>query len=103
LAHVVIHPDDIPRFDAAVRDHLEGRTPRYECEYRVRQPDGAWCWVLARGRCLRDATGKPLRFVGSTIDVTAQKQAQIDRERLELQLRQSQKMEAMGTLAGASP
>jgi PAS domain S-box-containing protein len=100
LAHVVIHPDDIPRFDAAVRDHLEGRTPRYECEYRVRQPDGAWCWVLARGRCLRDATGKPLRFVGSTIDVTAQKQAQIDRERLESQLRQSQKMEAMGTLAG---
>jgi PAS domain S-box-containing protein len=100
LAHVVIHPDDIPRFDAAVRDHLEGRTPRYECEYRVRQPDGAWCWVLARGRCLRDATGKPLRFVGSTIDVTVQKQAQIDRERLESQLRQSQKMEAMGTLAG---
>src|SRR5882762_10293187 len=100
LAHVVIHPDDIPRFDAAVRDHLGGRTPRYECEYRVRQPDGAWCWVLARGRCLRDATGKPLRFVGSTIDVTAQKQAQIDRERLESQLRQSQKMEAMGTLAG---
>jgi PAS domain S-box-containing protein len=100
LAHVVIHPDDMPRFDAAVRDHLEGRTPRYECEYRVRQPDGAWCWVLARGRCLRDATGKPYRFVGSTIDVTAQKQAQIDRERLEAQLRQSQKMEAMGTLAG---
>jgi len=96
----VIHPDDIPRFEAAVADHCAGRTPLYESEYCVRQPDGAWCWVLARGRCLRDATGKPYRFVGSSIDITAEKQAQIDRERLEAQLRQSQKMEAMGTLAG---
>jgi len=99
-AKIVIHPDDIPRFEAAVADHFAGRTAQYESEYRVRQPDGAWCWVLARGRCLRDATGKPYRFVGSSIDITAEKQAQIDRERLEAQLRQSQKMEAMGTLAG---
>jgi PAS domain S-box-containing protein len=56
-AKIVIHPDDIPHFEAAVADHFAGRTARYECEYRVRQPDGAWCWVLARGRCLRDATG----------------------------------------------
>ena len=99
-AHVVIHPDDVPRFEAAVTDHLEGRTPQYECEYRVRQPDGAWHWLLARGRCLREATGRPYRFVGSTIDVSAQKQAELDKERLEAQLRQSQKMEAIGTLAG---
>jgi nitrogen-specific signal transduction histidine kinase/CheY-like chemotaxis protein len=45
-------------------------------------------------------SGRAYRFVGSAIDVTAQKQAQSDRERLEAQLRQSQKMEAMGTLAG---
>jgi nitrogen-specific signal transduction histidine kinase/ActR/RegA family two-component response regulator len=49
---------------------------------------------------LRDAAGTPHRFVGSAIDVTAQKQAQLDNERLEAQLRQSQKMEAIGTLAG---
>ncbi len=99
-AKIVIHPDDIPHFEAAVADHFAGRTAQYESEYRVRQPDGAWCWVLARGRCLRDATGKPYRFVGSSIDITAEKQAQIDKEHLEAQLRQSQKMEAMGTLAG---
>ena len=100
LAQIVIHPDDMPRFDAALRDHFEGRTPHYECEYRVRQPDGEWRWVLARGRCLRDATGRSYRFVGSAIDVTAEKQARIDKEHLEAQLRQSQKMEAIGTLAG---
>ena len=100
LAQIVIHPDDMPRFDAALSDHFDGRTPHYECEYRVRQPEGEWRWVLARGRCLRDATGKPYRFVGSAIDVTPEKQAQVDKEHLEAQLRQSQKMEAIGTLAG---
>ena len=99
-AQTVIHPSDKPRFEAALADHFAGRTPRYECEYRIRQSDGEWCWVLARGRCLRDLTGEPYRFVGSAIDVTAQKQAQIDKEHLEAQLRQSQKMEAIGTLAG---
>ncbi|HWS63364.1 MAG TPA: ATP-binding protein [Steroidobacteraceae bacterium] len=98
LAQIEIHPDDRIRLEPAIRDHLEGRTPSFECEYRVR--NGDWRWLLERGRCLRDETGRPYRFVGSAIDVTAQKQAQLDRERLEAQLRQSQKMEAMGTLAG---
>jgi PAS domain S-box-containing protein len=98
LSQIEIHPDDKPRLEIAMRDHLEGRTPSFECEYRVRNDD--WRWLLARGRCLREETGKPYRFVGSAIDVTIQKQAQIERELLEAQLRQSQKMEAIGTLAG---
>jgi signal transduction histidine kinase/ActR/RegA family two-component response regulator len=53
-----------------------------------------------RGRCLRNERGEVTRFVGSGIDVTDNKQAQAEKERLELQLRQSQKMEAIGTLAG---
>ncbi len=98
LRQIEIHPDDRTRLRAAVRDHLAGRTSSFECEYRVR--NGDWRWLLARGRCLRDETGRPYRFVGSAIDITNQKQAQTDRERLEARLRQSQKMEAMGTLAG---
>ena len=97
---IAVHPDDEPRFERDLQDHLEGRTARFECEYRVRHPDGNWYWLLARGRCLRDPAGLPLRLVGSAMDVTAQKQAQIDKEQLEAQLRQSQKMEAIGTLAG---
>ena len=100
LENIVIHPDDRPRFDAAFQDHFDGLTPWYECEYRVRQPDGDWHWLLARGRCLRDSTGKPVRILGSAIDVNAQKLAQAHKEQLEAQLRQSQKMEAIGTLAG---
>jgi PAS domain S-box-containing protein len=100
LARVEIHPDDRPRFEAALKDHFEGITPHYECDYRVRQPDGEWRWLHARGHCLRDSAGRPVRFIGSTSDVTAQKVAQANKEQLEAQLRQSQKMEAVGTLAG---
>jgi PAS domain S-box-containing protein len=100
LAQIVIHPDDRARFDTALRDHFEAGTPRSEWEYRVRQPDGQWRWLRSRGRCLRHATGEPYRFVGSTSDITAEKRAQTDKENLETQLRQSQKMEAIGTLAG---
>jgi len=100
LEKTVVHPDDLQRRDSAVADHFAGRTPRYECEYRVRMPDGRWCWLHARGHCLRDAQGEPYRFVGSIVDVSAQKQAQLEKEHLEIQLRQSQKMEAIGTLAG---
>jgi signal transduction histidine kinase/CheY-like chemotaxis protein len=88
------------RFETAFSDHLSGRTRQYECEYRVRHPDGEWRWLQARGRCLRDAAANPIRFVGSSIDVTAARQAQADKEQLEGQLRQSQKMEAIGTMAG---
>src|SRR5207253_3375420 len=48
----------------------------------------------------RDASSNVHRFVGSAIDITARKNAEAEKERLENQLRQSQKMEAMGTLAG---
>ena len=100
LARVAIHPDDAPRVHAAVAAHFAGETKLYEVEYRTRHPDGNWHWIRVRGRCLRNERGELTRFVGSGIDVTDNKQAQAEKERLELQLRQSQKMEAIGTLAG---
>ena len=100
LSRVTIHPDDRARLESELADHLRGLTPRYECEYRVRQPGGEWSWIISRGRCVRNEAGKPVRFLGSALDISAEKLAQMDKERLEAQLRQSQKMEAIGTLAG---
>jgi PAS domain S-box-containing protein len=100
LARVQIHPDDAPRVHAAVAAHFAGESTLYEVEYRTRHPDGTWHWIRVRGRGLRNDRGELTRFVGSGIDVTDNKQAQSEKERLELQLRQSQKMEAIGTLAG---
>src|SRR5262245_4328745 len=68
-----LHPDDAPKRDAAIRAHLEGRTPLYEIDYRVRHQDGTYHWVLARGVCIRDASGRALRFAGSTSNIDARK------------------------------
>ena len=100
LARLDIHPDDRSAMEAAFRDHPGGGSDSYEAEYRVRHSDGQWHWVQARGRCVRDDAGKVHRFVGSAIDITGRKNAEAEKERLATQLRQSQKMEAVGTLAG---
>jgi PAS domain S-box-containing protein len=70
------HPDDVAPREAAIRDHLQGRTPRYEGEFRVRHPDGGYHWIHSRGICLRDASGRAIRFAGSTTDIDARKRAE---------------------------
>lgn len=66
-----VHPDDLPRAMAAVREHLEGRAPFYEIVYRVRHADGRWRHFLDRGRVSeRDEAGRPVRMTGTDIDIT---------------------------------
>jgi len=73
-----IHPEDLPRMDAALRDALEGRSPGWDIEFRcTRRSDGALRWIIGRGRVLRDAvTGRALRAVGIGFDVTDRRQAE---------------------------
>ncbi len=79
-----VHPDDLPEAMARAQAHLEGHTATYSCEHRIRCADGRWKWVLDRGLLLtRDASGAPLRMVGSHTDITESKTAKdrIDAER----------------------
>ncbi len=78
------HPDDWSRTMEIFNAHMEGRTPLYEAEFRVRPRLGDWKWVLARGSVVeRDKDGKPLRVAGTYLDIT-------ERKRAEESLRQSE-------------
>lgn len=65
------HPDDRPRVESALRDHLSGRTPSHHSEYRALHGDGHWVWLEERARVVeRHEDGTPRRVVGTCVDVT---------------------------------
>ena len=79
----LVHPDDLPRVRQAFRDHLDGRTPIYEVEYRLRGRYGTWIWILARGKVIeRDEEGRARSVAGTHLDITAKKEAEELRTRL---------------------
>jgi PAS domain S-box-containing protein len=69
----LIHPDDRPAVQEAMRAHLAGETRIYEVEHRLRHKAGHWIWVLARGKVSHDSTGQPVRATGTIIDITDRK------------------------------
>ncbi len=71
----IVHPDDRPRAERVVQEAAESGT-EIELEFRVPNGDGAARWLLARGRPLRDASGRPVRYIGTALDITAAKHAE---------------------------
>lgn len=86
----LVHPDDMANVTAVLSDHLEGRSPFYRTEHRMKHKNGHYIWVLDAGKVFeRDAAGKPVRASGIHLDITNQKQAEADREDLIRKLKQS--------------
>jgi PAS domain S-box-containing protein len=93
------HPDHIQHRKAAWAEVLQepGKVVTYEA--LARHKDGSWRWIeTTLSNLLHELSVQAV--VVNFRDITVRKNAEEEKERLEIQLRQAQKMEAMGTLAG---
>jgi predicted ATPase/signal transduction histidine kinase len=92
-----VHPEDV----LTLREVVERSSPGYDFahEYRLLMSDGRIKYVHIVAHAVRNEAGV-FDFVGAVKDITEQKWAQAERERLEQRLRQAEKLEAVGRLAG---
>jgi PAS domain S-box-containing protein len=82
-----VHPDDESIGSQAWRRAVDGGDLDYHLEYRVRHRDGHYLDVLDRGRIVRDTTGRAVRVVGGTTNISERRQLERERETLLLEER----------------
>ncbi len=83
-----IHPDDLETILEQVRRSIAERRQDHQVEFRFRHKDGSYRWILAQASVLQDETGRPVRMVGSHVDITERKRAEEERARLASQVRE---------------
>lgn len=72
----LLHPEDRDRVVAQIQALRDAATAHYEVELRLRHKNGSYRHMLARGQLTRDAGGRPLRMIGTHLDVTDQRVAE---------------------------
>jgi len=77
-----LHPEDYEPTMRAMRDHLEGKSPIYEVEYRIRAKSGTYKWYYDRGKITQyDGDHRPLFLAGIVFDITEKTETQLELER----------------------
>jgi PAS domain S-box-containing protein len=94
-----IHSEDFPvvmeNWQRSLRDGSS-----YQDEYRLKRHDGVYRLMSVKAVPVRDSKGQIRNWIGTCLDISEQRESEKRQTLLEAQLRQSQKMEAIGTLAG---
>ena len=94
-----IHAEDRARAAAAVNE-AASHGAELNVEWRVNDPTGRERWLMSRGQPQLEEDGRVGRYLGIVVDITERKRAEEEKEHLQLQLAQAQKMESIGRLAG---
>jgi len=97
----LIHPDDREGMARYLAEEVVGKGRPFNREYRVvRRSDGGVRWVNGLGEVTLAADGTALTLIGTIQDITERRLAADESARLQVQLQQAQRMEAIGRLAG---
>lgn len=94
------HPDDIELSFSNIEALTSGKSKTVSFEKRYLHSSGRTIWCSVGSTLMRRRDGSPHYCITHVDDITAQKKAEAEKEKLEDQLRQAHKMEAIGTLAG---
>jgi PAS domain S-box-containing protein len=86
-------PEDVRKSWEMQQELVNGKRDRFEMEFKMKHKNGHWVDILSRATAVFDMDGKAVRIVGTHVDIS-------ERKRLEANLLQAQKIEAIGTLAG---
>ena len=79
-----LHPEDREKVYATYQSYLQGELPSYEIEFRQRTKAGDWKWILSIGSIVsRSEGGIPLRMLGTHLDISERKQAELAMKRQE--------------------
>lgn len=93
-----LHPEDARRAWQALEQAIDsGQT--FQTEYRTLSPDGKERWVMGLGEAVRDASNRPVRFVGLNLDITDRKRAELELERVRSELGHLSNMSGIGAMA----
>jgi PAS domain S-box-containing protein len=99
--HTHVHPDDLHQLESARMAHLQGKSPYYEQEFRVRKADGTWRWLVVKGKIMeKDRSGTPLQVTGTLRDITERKLVEEKQQRLVAALEQSEEAIAICDIQG---
>ncbi|HEY9670462.1 MAG TPA: PAS domain-containing protein, partial [Waterburya sp.] len=96
LFYQLIHPEDRPRMKQTVQTHLECNHNE-QIEFRLQRSDGSYGWFLSKSTIVRDATGHPIRLVGSMSDITQRRLAEEQLRKSEASLAEAQKVAHIGS------
>ena len=94
------HPDDVGLSEDQLARALAGHGDHLAFTKRYLNAEGGTIWADVHGALIKDHEGEPLHFVTQVVDITDRVKGEEQRELLEQQLTQAQKMEAVGRLAG---
>ncbi len=87
----LIHPDDRALVEAAILPHLRGGSDAYDCEHRMLHKDGHYIWLSSRAMIVeRDSASRPLRIVGTHMDITERRRIDAELQRAVERLRGSE-------------